>query len=350
MIKLSFRDIEAQYALTTYHGTDGRFLPKILTEGLRASKPQGRFDKGVYMTSDLEKAARYAIDGIEKTHGIPVILQINISKDTRIKKIYRDPLDRDEDHLYDEYDNYNKDLQDLNRDINEVLKKSMPEIDFGYTYPLNLEDINGDLSKLRGINIYKNIINLARNKGADLNKVKKVLFSIIPPDKNYGNIIVSEDGTIKIDTSEIENMHQQIYPKKLPPSVIKAVWVANVPKQFGGERMDISSKLLPQESRAIFDDIRGLGNKYYWKKEINEDEVEDLINELEDINLGGWFNDDIASIKSDPSLDNIKEVLTSLEEFENDNALEGLTGKKTEFTKMAPQDALKYIQSITQEK
>ena len=337
--------------IKTYHGTDGRYLPKILEKGILAQSPNGKFDKGVYMTSEIEKAARYAVDGIEKTHGIPIILEISISTDRKINKIYRDKLDRDEDHLNEENDNYNEDLESLNRDIKYVIETSIPNTHLNYqdmrNFQLDLVDNDLDLSSLRGINVYKNVLNYARSKNANIEQVKRTLFSTIPPNRNYGNIIISEDGTIKIDTSEIENMHQQIYPKTLPPSVIKAVWISNVPKEISGERMHISSKLLPQESRAIFDTIRNLCNKYLYdaqKGELDEDKIENLIDALDEINSGGWFDDDINTIKSSPS--SIENILLSLGEFADENWYDGLEGKGAEFTRMEPKQALQYINNL----
>ena len=193
MIKLSFRDVLA--ALNTYHGTDGRYLSRILSEGILAQNPQPNFDKGVYMTSEIEKAARYAVDGIEKNHGIPIILQISISSDKKIKKIYRDTLDRDESHLYDHDEDYDSDLQDLERSVEGVITAILPGIRIDMQDRDRYFDFSsfGDKSSLRGINIYRNILGFARQKRLDLNKVKQTMFSMIPPGTNFGNISVAED-------------------------------------------------------------------------------------------------------------------------------------------------------------
>jgi len=142
-------------------------------------------------------------------------------------------------------------------------------------------------------------------------------------------------------------MHQQIYPKKLPPSVIKAVWVANVPKDMGGERMSITSKLLPQESRFIFEKIQHIVREFMDISErglVEENDINELIEKLSDIDRGDWFEDDITTLKNNP--DSTLEVLRGLDEFVNEKWFDGLSGKGAEFTKLSPQQALQYIESL----
>ena len=78
---LSHREIEAALSrIVTYHGTNASNLPEILRNGIEARSPQGRFDKGVYLTMDLETAARYAVEGSGGTREEqPCILEIAIS-------------------------------------------------------------------------------------------------------------------------------------------------------------------------------------------------------------------------------------------------------------------------------
>ena len=340
----------AQYSLTIYHGTDGRFLPSILEKGLQANRPKGPFtlDKGVYLTGDIEKAARYAIDGIEKTVGIPVILEIVISKPSRIKKIYRDDLDREES-IREDNDYEDEDVVYLRRDVEQLIGGAWNDwrkIGFDWeTY--------GDPAALNGLELYKTLIAYAKNKGLDLQQFKQKMFSIMPPGKTYGKYEITESGTIKMDTSGVEGMHQAVYPKSLPPSVIKAVWMSNVPEVVKGERISVTQKLLPQESKRIMDDVRNYANNNMGQ-EHTRDDAKEMMAWLEDMNSGHWFDEDIKALQSiaegSTEPESMEGILEGLEMWSNENDLEGLTKPGAEFTKMTPQDALKYIQLLANKK
>src|SRR5260221_120095 len=99
-------------SIVSYHGTDAKFLPSILQVGLRAQKPPGGSDFGVYLTNDMEKAARYAVEGTWSETNHPCILEVVLTGRNRVKKVYRDTLDREEDNLYGDY-GYDSDDDDL---------------------------------------------------------------------------------------------------------------------------------------------------------------------------------------------------------------------------------------------
>lgn len=128
---------------------------------------------GVYLTPDFSLAATYAINRHSNLHDFPAILEIQLSGKKRIKKILRDSMDRPED-AYDMEESYeSQSIRLLERDLEDV---------FGIQY-LAIEEAIGtsvsDLTKLKGINLYKSVINYAQVNELDKNNIKKRLFSII---------------------------------------------------------------------------------------------------------------------------------------------------------------------------
>ena len=326
-----------------------------------------RIDKGVYMTNDMEKAARYAVEGTWGETKHPCILEIVLSGRQRTKKIYRDKLDRDENLLYDDAaDVWENDVEDLKMDLQRVLDTSyLP----GYLE--NPLDTYGDPSRLRGTNIYALLLRYARENKLDINEFKKKMFSEIPAGSYYGDFEIAQDGSIVITTQAYDNMHQQVYPKDIPPSAIKAVWMSKVPESVPGERITVQSKLLPQEVRHYANRVNGIAEEYTDLSEITMHEIGDFIDELEDLNAE-WLLKDV--------LDKLLELQTQAKQIWDDaedgevnrsdseyaNKMEDIAlkvsriaenlmyesaewtydppgGLTTEFTKMSPQEALSFV-------
>jgi len=335
---LSKRDAKV-YSLTTYHGTDARNIQNILEKGLLARKPEGRFDKGVYLTNDIEKAARYAVEGIAK-EGQPAILEIMISGGHRVKKIYRDPLDREESIFEDLVDRYDEDLRYLERDIDEVFNGK-----YIHNKVIDLTTF-GDPTSLRGKNIYKAIIDYARKNGLNVEDIKRRMFDRISPNSNYGPWIISEDGSVVLDESVYEEMHQQIYPKNLPATTIKAIWLTGIPENVEGERLEIKSKLLPQEAKEIREEVKALAQDVYFMKPEESKKMEAMIEDLEYYNRHHWFDNDIKTLnayKDANDLEHFKNEFEGISQQMDDEWFDDAYGASTIFVKLTPQDALRYI-------
>jgi hypothetical protein len=236
-----------------YHGTDGKNLKSIFQNGLLAKAPRDNI-AGVYLTPDFSLAARYAINRHSNLHDFPAILEIQLSGKKRIKKILRDSLDREEG-AYDMEGSYESEsIRLLERDLKDV---------FGIQYFDTQKVIDtwvSDLTELKGINLYKSVINYAQVNGLDKNNIKKRLFSIIPPGTSYDDLIeISDDGTIVLTESYYNSMHQGIYPRIIPPSAIKKVWVKDIPPIAASiatnkSLKNVGLKLLPHEYKNILDE------------------------------------------------------------------------------------------------
>jgi hypothetical protein len=327
--------------ITTYHGTAGENIFSILKEGLKAQKPDGRFDEGVYFTQDIEKAARYAVEGTGSHN--PVVLEVWISGPKRVRKIYRDPLDRDEDHLYDDVseDAYSQALYDFESDIEKVLQVSSIPREVG------LNNLN-DIDSLKGVNIYKLLLDYARSRGMDIREFKKRLFHEMGPGMDYdGWFEIADDGTIIPTEAYFESLHQQIYPKNVPPQAIKSVWVGNVhPDEFSGETLEIKSKLLPQETRSIYEDIRRLVQDYSWEDSLDQTEMDAVVDNFRDADTYSWYEDiwsDLQNYANSGDYEKFKNSLYIVEEAINEDWFNDQYGKSTIFTKMSPQQAATYL-------
>jgi len=342
---LSHREIEAALSrIVTYHGTNASNLPEILRNGIEARSPQGRFDKGVYLTMDLETAARYAVEGSGGTREEqPCILEIAISRANRIKKLYRDPLDRQEDHsAYEDNDNYDSDIEELEADLQEVTGLSSYELN--KALGIDFENF-GDPTKLRGINLYKLLLNYARRKNIDINEFKKKMFQVIPQGNNYGKWDVAEDGTITINEAVYENMLQKIYPKNLPSKTVQAVWLTNIPDNVPGDRKTIKSKLLPQETKDINDKILRIAREVYGN--MSQDDMNYLVEKIEDMEaVTAEYRDDFPALKQaviDNDVEKFRGIIEEWQQDVYDKGDEPRYGASTTFVRLSPQDALKYV-------
>ena len=70
--------LETIFNKTFYHGTPAVNVSEILANGLRVSKPQINADKALYLTSDIQLAAKYAVGAYNRI--VPAILDINLSR------------------------------------------------------------------------------------------------------------------------------------------------------------------------------------------------------------------------------------------------------------------------------
>jgi hypothetical protein len=338
--------------LVSYHGTDARWLPSIMADGLKAQKPGGTADKGVYLTNDMEKAARYAVEGTWSESSRPMILEVRLSKQKRVKRVYRDNLDREESNLFDGDQYEDEDLADLERSVKAVLDIKWGSIprEVGLDF-----ETYGDPSALSGLNLYKPLLAYARKQGWNIQQFKQKLFHHLTPGDTFGPWEITNDGTLTLDQDAYDGMHQQVYPDNLPPSTIKAVWLSGVPEGTPGERMTIQSKLLPQEVRRIIETFGRVNTSNIFQYDLSQ--LERVVDNLEEKDEHGIFTDVVQEMRSavegapegdDDALMEAREVvadaLENIQASTNEMYYNPPGGKRTGFVKMSPQQAMQMVQ------
>lgn len=130
----------------------------------------------------------------------------------------------------------------------------------------------------------------------------------IPPGKSYDDLIeISDDGTIVLTESYYNSMQQGIYPRIIPPSAIKKVWVKDIPPIAASiatnkSLKNVGLKLLPHEYKDILDEaltlcadsVSGL-KKIESKDELGE-KTKEIIESFSEMNHYGIFNEEIEEI------------------------------------------------------
>lgn len=312
-----FEKIAKAIGITTYHGGDASRLPSILEKGMLAKVPVGapHAPKGVYVTNNVEAAARYCRD-FDK----PVILEIYISSPKRVNKLKQDPLDLDES-LHENYDSepfFYEDVRRIEDGINNIFNIS------GWNCPIKLPD---EIEKFRGFSLYRAIKDYAKSIGANLEEVKKKIQEFLPPQElEYLNI--SNSGDVSLLPSVYDTFHQMYYPKDLPAKTIKAVWIPkNKLKEgiTGEEEKSFGRRLIPADIKAIERVTDNFKNHYYNDEEsIDLEIMESIIEELSREDWVGickeknkWNNKSFID-----ELEEIKNNFESLGEEESENSLE----------------------------
>lgn len=282
-----FEKIAKAIGITTYHGGNASNLPSILEKGMLAKHPFGapHAAKGVYVTNNVEAAARYCRD-FDK----PVILEIYISSPKRVNKLKQDPLDLDES-LHENYDSetfFSEDVRRIENGIKNIFNISR----HSGRMPINLPD--SEIENFRGFSLYEAIKDYAKSIGANLEDIKKKIKEFLPPQElDYLNI--SNSGHISLLPSVYDRFHQMYFPKDLPAKTIKAVWIPkNKLKEgiVGEEEKSFGKRLIPGDIRAI-ERVTNNFRSQYWKKseDIDLDAMESIIEELDQTDWVGIYKE-----------------------------------------------------------
>lgn len=348
-----FYKISTVQGLTVYHGTDGTKLESILSQGLKAFKGDRYQPKSVYLTYDKETAARYAVNHHVSRHELPLILEIYISGAHRVKKLVRDELDRPENAHYEDLSNYEsfetEVVRSLEDDIEQVIGTSVT-----YNFKREYLDLDiAELTDLRGKNIYKILLEWARNNEENIQQFKQKMFTVIPVGKDYENLIeVAGDGTLTLTKAYYESLHQQRYPKDLPTSTIKSIWVSKVPEALaqGREQISIEPKLLAHEVTDTFESVRGTISQYLWKGKVYDQEtMQDILETIQDKDPNKLFSDAYVAMEKAIQSDDWMAFKSSLEGIDytinegwfDDHHLPAVT-----FTKFTPEEAIKLVRQL----
>lgn len=327
-----------EYYTLMYHGTGVSNLPGIMQKGLQLNVPRtttGVKTPAIYLTPNIELAARYAMGGLSTAplNRIPVVLEIKLFGKKRHNKMVSDPLDR-ADNAWQDHFEYSKDerLEDLERDIvnfvNNIAKrykfgnvnltmmpKSFPdEIEGLHRFPL-YNYIHSIIAKLSG-KLYPSI------RG----DISKYILQYFPPDETYadGEVAINNSGTLYLTPEFWQNQHQNVYSRIIPPKAIKAVWVrkSDFPN-VSGEEKDFGHEILPSEVVDEFEytkkKLEDVGEKakkivYGYEEEDKDyyvDELEELKQGIDDDVIINLIDKLIANIDKDIDFDSILDKLDS---------------------------------------
>lgn len=240
-------------------------MPSIAREGFQPQRPGGQGSQAVFLTNDIETAAYYAA-GSSRNKDYPVILEIVLTDNRRIKKLIHDPLDREylsggEYAEPDDYQFWDDDLNGLQNDIKNVLGIT------GYTFPITELQYVDDISSLDGFNIYKAIINYSRQNGIDVEEIKKRIQQYIPPS-DYEYITIRPDGTLKLTNSYYDALHQMEYSNWIPAKAAKAVWVPEklvrpLFKKLASDSKTFGFKVLSGDLGGMTDALQNISREAY---------------------------------------------------------------------------------------
>lgn len=284
-----FCKLAAVYSITTFHGTNAKNLSDIAQKGLVPHVPYGTpyGAKGIYLTNDFETSAYYAA-GSDRNSDYPVVLEMVLSGNKRVKRLQHDDLDRE--HLAYGYgsepseEGWEWEINKIHHSINKILNLNL---DFTY-----------DISKLDGVNIYKLILNRAIKEGLNINKIKQLIKEHLPPQE-LEYIEITNDGTIKMTKAYYDQMHQMVYDKWIPAKAVKFVWIPEdrvLPlfKKLAIESKKSAYKLLSGELGHMRDRIRNIGSKC-WEADSNK--LLELVEEIKELDEHGLFTNDLSDLE-----------------------------------------------------
>lgn len=298
--------------LVTYHGTNAMNLPSIARKGLQAFKPTDSTltQRGVYLTNNIQAAARYATSRYGSSE-YPVVLELLIASPRHVKKITLDPLD-DESDMYEQVDwsPWDDSVQQLERTIKDVLGLERLS-------PINIEP---DIDNLNGMEIYRMILDFAKKRGLDIQKIKNKLREEMPPGEDFGDFEISESGTLKLTQQAYDSMHQMIYPKSLPSVSIKAIWIPEKVlnpnfKSLAVEQTKFGSKLLAGEIADISNFFR---NAHVWNADALPAAMESIRN-MYAVTSGYVDISELENAAKEGDVDSFNNILDwiAFEEFSN---------------------------------
>ncbi len=340
--------VEQAHALTLYHGTGLANLPSIMTDGLKAYKPRGapHGQRGVYLTSNVELSARYAHGELSGNEN-PIVLEVRISKRKRTKKLVYDPLDRasmwQEDGGYDDEDIIGG---AVDHGFKQIVQKLTGK-DLGYRN--YTEKILGtshyrEAEDLDGVPLYQNAVRLlmADFGVEDRRAAMKAVQEEWPSGDDWGDISVSESGTLQITQEWYEGREQLIYPESLPPSTIKAVWVKcdqyDLPLEAYSETKEFGQEELPGEAKSRYENRDRFFRDHYGKdwSQFDQDDLEEVAEEAEALGM-----DEIRDVFLSGDVDKIAMAMDNAGDWIHDEWGEQQTTGVGCWGKLTPQEALK---------
>ena len=284
-----FCKLAAVNYIVTFHGTNAKNLASIAQKGLVPNSPLGGA-RGVYLTNDFETSAYYAT-GSNRNEEFPVVLEMVLSGNKRVKRLQHDDLDRE--HLAYGYDAepqepvWIEDIWKIEKNIREIVE----------TVPIRL-NVNSDISELDGTNVYKLILNKAKENGLNIDKIKQLIKEHLPPQE-LEYIEITNDGTIKMTEAYYDSLHQMVYDKWIPSKAVKFVWIPEdrvLPlfKKLAIGSKESGYKILSGELGDMRDELRQISSKCW---EASSNKLLKLVEEIKELDKHGLFTNDLSDLE-----------------------------------------------------
>lgn len=334
--RVAARYLSAIQKMTFYHGTGYRNLSSIASKGLQAKNglswgglgPAGtmflRNTKAVFLTSDFERAARYA-QGSEKTQ-VPMVLEVQISSPRRFKNLRYDPLDRRDD-AWDVQESYDEAADEVTLGIGNAIRGIGEKFGRSYLSAHGILPSDNDLESLDGVNIFKVATRyLMQELGLDRNQRRRAMQLVQEAlgGESWEYMEVRPDGTLKLTEEYFYSREQLMFMRGLPPSTIKGVWVRL--DDFGLSPGDVQEtqeggfKELPGEAVSRYEDIVELFKKLRWDapSEMDQRALEEAVEtaRANDFDELADYLDDVAQTEPEdrPEMDDWDGELEGFEE------------------------------------
>jgi hypothetical protein len=269
----------------------------------------------VFLAS-FEKAARYAMK-----FDAPTVLQIRISKPSRLKDLRTDPADDPRLQTSPGGMVHREDPLDvLRRELQQWGDKRDWPFDFQDSYrgsdvlPSCEDRPDEDYESAIGqMNLYrrmKDTLYETYNSNRADNEYDLFL-DAFRPDR-YGEVHIRNNGALRLDSSYWDRKHQIKYPDRLPPAAVKEVWV--------GEGVWQDRGLHPQRTREIrVDRLPGEADDIWSTVLEYAEELPDALRDGYD-EAYEWIEDGYRILDDDPgALNEYREVMGQYEDIIQDS-------------------------------
>jgi len=306
------------HSMTIYHGSPIAALPGILEKGVIPLGGQGwdnsagvnYGDHFSYFSPNLERAARYAVG--PKYEWTPVVIEISLSMTPkRVGRMQYDPMDREESA--DDYGDTGE--QEEFRDLEDEVKRFINQHISGYSrrYGDGLESgAEQGLEGLNGFNLYRYILSILQSQLGQRFDRSRIMANIqdnFPPGKITNHLSITQSGTLRINQSYFASKSQIRYPKIIPPSAFKSIWVRkeDFPKLNGTEKWHVGHEMLPHEAKDWREDQENLFYKISDEvPTIEEYELKDALEIIEE------WKEEIKGMDYDDDFDELYDLLDIL--------------------------------------
>lgn len=361
MHKLAQRIVQLHLAasqIDLYHGTNFKFLPGIAKKGLIAESGAiwgggtalRRGEKAVYLTSNFELAARYAL-GMDRSWS-PMVLEVRISTPKRFKKLKYDPMDRHDD-AWDVQDSYDEAWENTEASIARGVSNIVKTMTGEKPYFVHL-DLATELVGLDGMNVLQIALQYLRKKhglGADKRERSKILQlaqkEFVGQEWEY--LEVRGDGTLKLTEAYFYTREQLMYMKGLPPSTIKGVWVRtqdfDLSKSSILDTKGAGIQDLPAESATRVEAVISLIGKLRYSGPQDLGDLEDWAEQARDLGYSDLsdYITEIASLDEEElsEVDDWDDTLESFEMGVQEDWGEDRIQNHADWAKVSLKDALK---------
>lgn len=339
---LNFLEAQA-FVMTLYHGTGVENVKNIVLnkQGLKMDRPRttsGLGTEAVYLTPNIELAARYSTGGLSKAplDRDPAILEIKIHKARRYNKMQVDPLDSSASAWQNHYDDDGY-SDDDDQEFFRAMKETVAYVNRVFGTEMSIDRFDKDIEHWQGYDLHGSIRQaVAKKLGKDFNRLKPKLAEIlrkssISGGSHFGKIEITDSGTVRLTGDFWSDAHQTLYKNFIPYNAIKAVWVKKSKHpDIHGEEKEIGEEMLPAEVVHEFenakrflmdlaDEVRKLAEDIIEDKEYCEEEFESIIDKLDKMGY-----DDLSE-----KVEEIKSLALAEEDYESQ--LEKLDDRAREF-------------------